>query len=200
MGIRGAAAAVSLAWCAMFGCASPLDGEADREEPPVADEPLDVSVESIDVLHHALRISATMVDGGADVSVRLGGRCAHREIGGGTSTRSTFVWRLGEADLAGVIECGLLVVALVRDGGRILKKTAELEVAAELRPESDSTEAQDDGEEEANPDVGSAATTVPIEIAQSLLGRRPLVIGGTPFIVWLSVGGTSMGTESEVTG
>ena len=96
--------------------------------------PLEISVDALDIVHGALRISATMVDGAADVSVRLGGDCEHTEVGGGISTLSTLVWALGEKELADAIGCGgLLVRARVHEGTRYVTKHAELDVSVDLQ-------------------------------------------------------------------
>jgi len=131
MGVRGSLATLSLVGV-MSACAAPA-GEGDPwEETPDKDEPLDVTVDSLDVVHGALRVSATMVDGAADVSVRLGGDCEHREVGGGLSTLSTFVWAIGDNDVAEAIGCGFLVRARVRDGARHVNKVAELAVTIDV--------------------------------------------------------------------
>ena len=135
MNVRGSLATISLIVCAMGGCAARGEQEDPSEETPAEEEPLDVTVDSLDIAHGALRISATMVDGAADVSVRLGGDCEHREVGGGLSTLSTFVWSLGDADIAAAIGCGLLVRARVRDGARYVHKVAELPVAVDVAPQ-----------------------------------------------------------------
>ncbi len=131
MGVRCSLTTASLIG-AMSACAVPA-GEGDPwEETPTKDEPLDVTVDSLDVVHGALRVSATMVDGAADVSVRLGGDCEHREVGGGLSTLSTLVWAIGDNDVAEAIGCGLRVRARVRDGARHVNKVAELAVTIDV--------------------------------------------------------------------
>src|SRR5580704_14695470 len=132
MGVRGSFAALCLVLGA--GCAGQLGLDDAPGEAPAPDEPLDMTVDALDVVHGALRIRATMLDGSADVSVRLAGACEHREVGGGTSTRSTFVWALGEKDVADAITCGLLVCARVQDGEHHVNKLAELGVEVGLEP------------------------------------------------------------------
>jgi hypothetical protein len=136
MDVRGSLATGSLIVCAMGGCAA----HPGEEELPAKDQPLDISVDSLDVVHGALRVGATMVDGAADVSVRLGGDCEHREVGGGLSTLSTLVWALGDNDVAEAIGCGLVVRARVRDGVRSVNKVAELGVAVEMVAEEENAE------------------------------------------------------------
>ena len=134
MNVLGALAAVLLTVRAMGGCAAgTAETDAADEAPP--DEPLDITVDSVDVAHGALRVGATMVDGAADVSVRLGGDCEHREVGGGLSTLSTLVWSLGDRDVAAAIGCGLVVRARVRDGTRIVNKVAEVDVTVDVAAE-----------------------------------------------------------------
>jgi hypothetical protein len=127
MNVCGWMARASLIVCALGGCAS--HSAEEEEETREEEGPLDVTVDSLDVVHGRLRIVATMVDGAADVSVRLGGECEHRDVGGGLSTLSTFVWALGDGDVGDAIVCGLVVRARVRDGARYVNKVAELAVA-----------------------------------------------------------------------
>jgi len=129
MHARGLLATASIVG-AMGGCAA--GGDDPSGEPPEQEQPLDLTVDSLDIAHGALRVSATMVDGAADVSVRLGGECEHREVGGGLSTLSTLVWSLGDSDVAESIRCGLVVRARVRDGVRYVHKVAELAVAVDV--------------------------------------------------------------------
>jgi hypothetical protein len=140
MDVRRSLATVSLIVGALGGCAT-RPGEPDlSEEPPAEDQPLDIAVDSLDIVHGALRLSATMVDGAADLSVRLGGTCEHREVGGGLSTRSTLVWSLSDHDVAEAIGCGLLVRTHVRDPTRYVNKVAELEVTVEMAADVDNAE------------------------------------------------------------
>ncbi|MGO9836319.1 MAG: hypothetical protein ACLP1X_19120 [Polyangiaceae bacterium] len=136
MNARGSLATASLIVCAMCGCAAQGGEEGPPEEAPADDEPLDITVDSLDIVHGALRVSATMVDGSADVSVRLGGDCEHGEVGGGLSTLSTLVWALGGNDVAKAIGCGLVVRARVRDGVRYVNKFAELAVTVDVAAEA----------------------------------------------------------------
>jgi hypothetical protein len=130
MNVLGSLATASLLVCAM-GCA-PVGEDEPPEETPAEDQPLDVTVDSLDVVHGALRLQATMVDGAADVSVRLGGDCAHREIGGGLSTRSTLVWLLRDDDLVEAMACGLVVRARARESSRYVNRVAELPVTVDV--------------------------------------------------------------------
>ena len=118
------------------GCIASPDGSqeeegAQEEEPKVeVEEPLALTVDTLDVVHGSLRVIATMVDGAADVSVRLGGDCEHREVGGGISTPSTLVWAFGEGDIADALSCGLVVRARTHDGYGFVSKVATLDVTA----------------------------------------------------------------------
>jgi hypothetical protein len=132
MNVRDSLATVSLIVCALGGCADATDEGDPAEETFAADEPLDITVDTLDIVHGALRVRATMVDGAADVSVRLGGDCAHREVGGGLSTQSTLVWSFGDNDVADAIGCGLLVRARVRDGTGYVNRVGELGVAVDV--------------------------------------------------------------------
>jgi hypothetical protein len=141
MDTRGLAAGVSLVLVAAAGCTAPPGAAGEPEETPDEEVPLDLAVDGVDIVHGALRLSATMVDGAADVSVSLGGNCAeHREVGGGWSTVSTLVWTFGAADVADAIGCGLAVRARVRTGARIVTKIAELAVTVGLVPWEDSND------------------------------------------------------------
>jgi len=144
MNVRGLLAALrafvllagfALATCSA-GCMAPPEGAEDpevetREQPEVeVEEPLDLTVDSLDVVHGSLRVIATMTDGAADVSVRLGGDCEHREVGGGISTPSTLVWAFGEEDVADALSCGLVVRARAREDDAFVSKIATLDVTA----------------------------------------------------------------------
>jgi hypothetical protein len=134
---RCSLATMALAVAAMSGCAQQGDAGDGPQEPPAEDQPLDLTVDSLDVVHGALRLSATMVDGAADVSVRLGGACDAREVGGGISTRSALVWSFGERDLAEALACGLVVRARVREEAHLVNKTAALSLKPDVAPDGD---------------------------------------------------------------
>jgi hypothetical protein len=136
MNVRGALAAATLLVGALGGCATPAGEDDASPDAPEEEQPLDLTVDSVDVVHGALRISATMVDGAADVSVRLAG-CDQTAVGGGLATPSMLVWSLADSDLAAAIHCQLLVRARVRDGARYLRKVAELGVDIGVAPEDD---------------------------------------------------------------
>jgi hypothetical protein len=140
MGTRSLAACAALLLAAITSC---VDGaETAQGAAPPQDVPLELTVDSVDVVHGALRLIATMVDGAADVRVTLGGDCERREVGGGFSTVSTFIWALGADDVADAIGCGLAVQTHVRTATRTVTKVAELAVNVGLAPfESDDSEA-----------------------------------------------------------
>lgn len=135
MNVRGALAAVTLLVGALGGCATPT-GEDDSA--PEEEQPLDLTIDAVDVVHGALRISATMVDGAADVSVRLAG-CGRAPVGGGLATPSSIVWSLSDRDLASAIPCLLQVHARVRDGSHYVQKFAQLRVGVGVAPEDGET-------------------------------------------------------------
>jgi hypothetical protein len=229
MSARGSLATVAMIVGSMCGCAAQAGQDDPSEEAAAEDQPLDLTVDSLDVVHGALRISATMVDGAADVSVRLGGDCEPREVGGGLSTLSTLVWALADTDVADSIGCGLAVRARVREGPRMVNKVAELAVAVSAgAPESQNP---DDGpqlqsvrtaaagiglvlspvtrgarlttgdsllegarppsdDEAPEAPEGASLFTVPfIDLARSILQRRPLVLEGSSFVISLTVQG-----------
>lgn len=186
MGVRAYIAALSVVVWAGSGCAAP----AGPEEPPpevVRQEPLDLRIESVDVVHGALRIVATMAEGSADVAVVLGGACEHREVGRGVSTARTLVWALEERDVASAIDCDLTVHARAREAGTPIDKVAALTVTAELSsPGSDTP-----GEGPAPPLPAS------IDVAQSILHSLPLRIDGRSFEASLTVAGTQVEGDTE---
>lgn len=132
MRVHGSLATILLIVGATDGCAARAGEDGAPEQLAAEDEPLGITVDSLDVVHGALRLRASMVDGAADVTVRLGGDCEPREVGGGLSTRSTLVWLFGETDVADAIGCGLVVRARLRDGARSLTKRAELGVLVDV--------------------------------------------------------------------
>jgi hypothetical protein len=132
MNVPGSLATASLFALAMSACAAPTAEDGSSQDEPVEEEPLDVTVDSLDIAHGALRLRATMVDGAADVSVQLAGTCEPRDVGGGLSTRSALVWSLGENDVAEAMDCGLRMRARVRDGTRFVNRVAELDVAVDV--------------------------------------------------------------------
>jgi hypothetical protein len=137
---RRSLAMVSAIVGALSGCATGPGEHGPPGETSVEDQPLDMAIDALDIVHGALRLTATMVDGAADLSVRLGGSCDHREVGGGLSTPSTLVWSLGDSEVAEAIGCGLVVRARLRDGDRSVNKVAQLEVAVDMTAEADNAE------------------------------------------------------------
>jgi hypothetical protein len=186
MGVRASLAAWSLVVCAAGGCAAPTGADEPPPEPPPRDEPMDVAVDSLDVVHGALRVIATMTDGAADVSVRLGGGCEHREVGAGLSTPSRLIWALGERDVADALDCGLVVRAKAREGAQAVNKVAELAVAFELTTE------EGEGPGDA-PDLQSIPR---VDFARCVLGDRPLRIAGASYAVSMTVGGTTLQVDA----
>jgi hypothetical protein len=102
--------------------------------------PLAIQVDTLEVVHGALRVEATMVDGAADVAVTLGGTCEHREVGGGVSTPSLMIWSLGDGDVGEAIHCGLTVRARARDALGAVTKVADLGVDVSMQAEGDNAD------------------------------------------------------------
>lgn len=179
MAVRGSLAA-AMCCAALTGCGDPGDLGTPGDDPPELDEPLDLSVDSLDIAHGALRLAATMVDGAADVSVRLGGDCDPREVGGGVSTLSAFVWSFGDADVADAIACGLRVRARAHEGPRRVNKLADLAVAIDVQQaESDGAETAPQLQSAGPSDTGIAVVfaSVPagahLDTGESLLEAAP---------------------------
>jgi hypothetical protein len=165
------------------GCmASPEEGEEEeaRQEPEhereeeEVEEPLDLTVDTLDVVHGSLRLIATMTDGAADVSIRLGGDCEHHEVGGGISTLSTLVWAFGEEDVAEALGCGLVVRARARDGDGFVSKIAALDVTVTATAlDGTVTATALDGAEGTDPpnaEEGPTTQSAPPESAPALQG------------------------------
>ncbi len=140
MDVRGSLAGAWLALCALAGCTGQAGIEASPEEPPPREAPLAIQVDTLEVVHGALRVEATMVDGAADVAVTLGGRCEHREVGGGVSTPSLMIWSLGDGDVGEAIRCGLTVRARARDALGAVTKVADLGVDVSMQAEGDNAD------------------------------------------------------------
>jgi hypothetical protein len=137
---RRSIATVSVIVGALGGCATGPGEHGSSGETPADDQPLDLAIDALDIVHGALRLTATMVDGAADLSVRLGGSCEHREVGGGLSTPSTLVWSLGDSEVAEAIGCGLAVRARLRDRDGSVNKVANLDVTVDVAAEADNPE------------------------------------------------------------
>ena len=145
MAARASALLAAAVSCATLSCApqgTEDEGAATALEPELA---LDLSVDRVDISHGALRVTATMVDGAADLSVRLADGCGGREVGGGISTLSTIVWTFGAADLADMLGCDLVVRARVRSERGYVTKAATLSVGVDTsvagEPESEPPQA-----------------------------------------------------------
>ena len=119
---------------ATMGCAATSNENQDAPPlpPPEVEEPLELTVDDLALRNGTLRISATMTDGSADVSMWLGEGegCQTHEVGHGFATRAGFTWALSADDVTRALECGLVVNAhgVNEDGDRV-KKVAALEVA-----------------------------------------------------------------------
>jgi hypothetical protein len=204
MDVREALATWSLFVCVAGGCAAGTGSEASNAEAPEREEPLDITVDTLDVVHGAVRIMATMSDGAADVEVRLAGACDPREVGGGVSTLSTLVWTLGERDIADAIGCGLAVRVRVREGGRTVYKTADLPVAVDVGAGEDPDAGDAPGLESVGvtPEgVELVLTSGRFVVSRTDFARRVLHgdcfhLDGASFAPSLSVGGTAVEVDA----
>jgi hypothetical protein len=133
--VLSAGALVLLA--ATVSCESGAD-DPTEEEPPTAEAEvaLDLSVDRVDIVHGALRVSAMMREGSADVSILLGPPSERRDVGRGMATRTALVWALSERDLADALGCAALLVRarVATERGRHVSKVASLAVAADVAP------------------------------------------------------------------
>jgi hypothetical protein len=163
---------MALSTAVLFGCVNPVP--EDREPTVEPEVPLDLSVDRVDVVHGALRLHATMIDGAADVWTTLGGDCEPRETGGGVSTLSTLVWTLGENELADVLACGLVVHARVIVGPRRVIKAAALTVT----PDVVDSRGQGADEGPALQETTSSPAGVTLAFAAASTGGR-LLAGGS---------------------
>jgi hypothetical protein len=137
MARHGAPPPLAPLWCCLLATSlSCLPRPADRsdDEPPAKteEEPLDLTIDRVDLSHGVLRLKATMNDGSADVSILLGTACEPRELGGGLATASSLVWSLAEDDLAGALGCDILVVARASTSTGTVLKTAPVPVGVEM--------------------------------------------------------------------
>jgi|HubBroStandDraft_1064217.scaffolds.fasta_scaffold141585_1 hypothetical protein len=188
---RGLTVAALGLFAATMGCAAGgIDEDSTAE--PAADEPLDLTIDRVDVAHGALRLSASMIDGSADVSLSAGPPCGGGELGRGMATRSGFVWALAEDELALALTCDLVVHARVTTAAGLLVKSISLPVAAGVASSStDETAELQVGSSEFHPSH--------LDLARSVLARRPIMVGGTPFTTSLSIGGVELEVEPSDT-
>jgi hypothetical protein len=186
VGCRGTAAGLFALLAATTNCAGQAVGDEELVSPEV-EEPLDLSVDRVDVVHGALRVAATMAEGSAELSIWLGEGCDPREVGRGMATPSKFVWMFGARELAASLRCGLVVLARATTVTGRVRKVAPVPVVSGLEPlDSD----------EAPPGLEWS----PEDIALAVLSRQPLRFGHVSFGVALSVGGTPLeGDEAEAT-
>jgi hypothetical protein len=185
MGRRRTAAGLLLLLAATTNCAGAAVGDDDvsRQE---AEAPLDLSVDRVDVLHGSLRVTATMHEGSAESSVRLGPGCDPREVGGGMATPSRLVWILSRGELAASLRCGLVVMARVTAAAGSATKVASMPVAFAFQAlDSD--------------DAPPPLTWSHEEVAAAVVSGRPLRVGEASFQVSLSVAGTALEAEEAET-
>ncbi len=131
---RRTAAQAFVLLAATLSCQAGAGDSSEGELPTEQEEPLDFSVVRVEVAHGALRLSATMREGSADVSIWLGAECERRVVGGGMATPSSLVWTLGADDLARALGCDLLVVARATTPTGHVLKVASVPVMADLAP------------------------------------------------------------------
>lgn len=187
------------------GCEAKTRGAAEEDPSPAPEtEPLDLAVDRVDIAHGALRVSATMRDGSADVRVTLGNECNGRDVGGGMATPSSFVWMFGEDDLAGALGCDLEVVARAKTPTGYVLRTASLAVSAEVVPPSSgertplpsTSRSTTDGELAFAPGSAEERWSVPLrDFARAVLSSRPLRVGSTSFDPSVCIGGIELETE-----
>jgi hypothetical protein len=141
--LSGAGAALALC-LATASCAAPSNNEQAASSVTAApeteeiEEPLNLSVDALDIRHGTLRIEASMDDGSADVSMWLGRAqgCETREVGHGIATRSGFAWSLSRDEVARAIECSLTVqVHAIDDEGQHVRRVAQLPVSVAVQPD-----------------------------------------------------------------
>jgi hypothetical protein len=118
--------AASMMACALVGCAGHTTTETRTEDIEV---PLDLTMESVQLVRGRMRFTASMDDGSPDVSVWLGKNCEAREIGRGIATGTRVVWTLSADELGRAIECQLTLKARGFRGDEArVRKVAELPV------------------------------------------------------------------------
>lgn len=199
MGSRGLTAGALALLAATVGC---MTGEGDDEatvetSPEV---PLDLTVDQLDIAHGSLRLSATMREGSADVSVTVGKACGSTEIGRGMANRSTFVWALAEDEVALAMKCDLVVRARVLDETGVVVKSVSLSVSPVVAVSGTDQGAELQGtstsEEGVTLAFGSGELSVSqADFARSVVMQRPIVFGGASFDTSVSIAAVELGAE-----
>jgi hypothetical protein len=175
------------------------DDEATDDSLP--DIPLDLIIDRVDIAHGALRLSARMREGSADVSVLAGEACGSGDIGRGVSTRSTLVWFLAEDEIAKALKCGLVVHArVVAEKGVRVVKSVFLSVSPDVASSGAEEGPQVEGTVSSTADVRVAfasgeLTLSHLDFARSMLSRSPVVFGRSSFDTSLSVAGVELEVE-----
>jgi hypothetical protein len=110
------------------GCATPSSDEtAGPVEEAIEEQDLDLTVETLERSHGALRMTASMREASPDVAFTLGGSCDPDEVGRGLATRVRVVWTFTAEEMERVLECGMDVKArFVQDGPRRVHKKTTL--------------------------------------------------------------------------
>jgi hypothetical protein len=202
MPCRGLAAGALALLAATVSCVA---GEGDDEGTVQApdERPLDLTIDKLDIAHGALRMSATMSEGSADVSLLVGEACGYAEIGRGMANRSTFVWALAEDEVALALKCDLVVRArVVTETGRVVK-SAPLSVSsivgssgADEGPQLQGTSSSAQGIVLA---FGSGELAISqLDFARAVVLQRPFIFEGASFPASISVGGVELQVEPDV--
>jgi hypothetical protein len=186
MNARQWAAARFVVLAATTHCAMAASGSVhDPESAPEDEAALDLSVSRVDIVHGGLRVSGTMQDGSADLSIVLGPACERREIGGGIATLSAFTWTFGPDDLAAALRCNLIAIAHTRDATGRHAKTASLAVAADV------VSLGEDGVPDTNAASALGVEIAHEEMASSFLSGRPIRVGGASFGATVYIAGVT---------
>jgi|SRR5580658_1817182 hypothetical protein len=202
MRCRGLAAGALAHLAATVSCMAGEGGDEATVEAP-KEPPLDLTIDKLDIAHGALRMSATMREGSADVSLLVGEACGSAEIGRGMANRSTFVWALAEDELALAIKCDLVVRARVLTETGMVVKAASLFVSpivgssgADEGPQLQATSSSAEGITLA---FGSGELAISqLDFARAVVLQRPFLFEGASFPASLSVGGVELQVEQDV--
>jgi hypothetical protein len=199
---RGLAAGALALLVATMSCVAGQGDDESTDEAP-AEVPLDLTIDRIEVAHGQLRLSATMGEGSADVSLLVGDACGSTEVGRGMATRSTFVWALAEDELAMAIKCDLVVQARVVTENGVIVKSLSLavlpEVVSSAADEGLSLQATTTSENGVALPFGSGSHAVSqLDFARAVIMQRPLVVEGASFDTSVAVGGIGLEVERGV--
>jgi hypothetical protein len=122
-------AATGALLCSLVACAGHTGGPSVEMRTEDIEVPLDLTMESVQLVRGRMRFTASMDEGSPDVSVWLGPRCEAREIGRGIATGTRVVWTLSADELGRALECQLTLKARGFRGEEArVRKVAELPV------------------------------------------------------------------------